>query len=83
MARRRRNPSKRSQLDPATEGELGARHDNIKYLTNEIVSALISSHVLLDQILEARQSELSWVQIRKATKKAINIVLKHAQKKAR
>lgn len=80
---RRRNPSRRSRLDPGTEGELGARQESIQYYAKDSATQLLKGEPMLSVILEGRQMEMSWVQIRKALHKTVNILIKQVKSKAR
>lgn len=72
MAKRKRNPSLRSRLDPATEGSLGARKDAIDHFAH----LALQYGKLTELVFEGFQHELSPTQIRKALHKAVNAAVK-------
>lgn len=81
--RRRRNPSKRRRLTPGEEGELGARKEGITAYANQAAKGLIDGQSLVSWIFEGRQWEMSWAQIRKGLRKAVNQAITHAMHKSR
>ena len=82
MARRRRNP-KHDRLTPGEQGELAARKEGIGYFTQQMTEELIDNRGLFNAIIEGRQSEMSWVQIRKSLRKVVNNIITYAKHKMR
>lgn len=81
--RRRRNPSKRSRLTPGEEGELGARKEGITAFANQAAEGLIDGQPLMTWIWEGQQWEMSWSQIRKGLRRAMNQAITYAMHKSR
>lgn len=81
--RRRRNPSKRSRLTPGEEGELAARKEGISAYAEQVAEGLLDGQPIISWIFEGQQWELSWAQIRKGLRLAVNKVVTHAMHKSK
>ncbi len=78
---RRRNPSRRSRLTPAEEGELGARKDAITNFVKFARNSILHGEPIAAIVFEGRQWEMSWASIRKGLRSAMNEVVVLLQRK--
>ena len=84
MTRRRKRNPLRDRLTPADHGSLGARKDMILGFAKQTATVLYKNRESIRQVIaEGRQLEMSWVQIRKALHKAMNILVDVSKTKER